>query len=205
MAECIDLSECNLTFKEEVDTKKTGNQEVTVIAIDEGNNVNEKIVNITIKEKPKPKPVYRNYGYSGSIVAMNNHNNMINSSLTEEEKAARRYQLVEFAKQFAGNPYVYGGTSLTNGADCSGFVMAIYNNFGYQMPRTAGVQGAMGKQVSSNELLPGDIVVYHYPGGGNHTGIYIGNGMMIHAGTPQTGIVIVPMFDGYRTYNRVIY
>ena len=65
--------------------------------------------------------------------------------------------------------------------------------------------GYMGISVNSNQLLPGDIVVYHTNGIGSHVGIYIGNGLMIHAGTQQTGIVIVPMYDGYRTYNRVIY
>ena len=73
------------------------------------------------------------------------------------------------------------------------------------MPRTAGSQGYMGKSISHSQLLPGDIVVYHYNNGNKHVGIYIGNGKMIHAGTQQTGIVIVPMFSGYRTYNRVIY
>ena len=200
IAICYDLSKCELSFKNEVDTKKEGIQEVIIVAVDEGNNINEEIVNITIKEKPKP--VYRS---SNKYAYMNNYNNKINSSLSEEEKIARRYALVEFAKQFEGNPYVYGGNSLTNGIDCSGFIKAIYNNFGYQMPRTAGSQGYMGKSISHSQLLPGDIVVYHYNNGNKHVGIYIGNGKMIHAGTQQTGIVIVPMFSGYRTYNRVIY
>ena len=136
---------------------------------------------------------------------MNNHNNGLNSNLSEEEKISLRYSLVEFAKQFEGNPYVYGGNSLTNGTDCSGFVKGVYNNFGYQMPRTARDQSYMGMSVSANSLLPGDIVVYYYNGIAGHVGIYIGNGMMIHAGTPKTGIVIVPMFSGVRTYKRIIY
>ena len=201
IAECYDLSKCELSFREEVDSKKEGVQEVIIVAIDEGNNINEEKVNITINEKPKP--VYRSY--SGSYAELNNHNNAINSTMTEEEKIARRYELIEFAKQFEGNPYVYGGTSLTNGTDCSGFVMSVYANFGYRMPRTAGSQGYMGISVNRNELLPGDIVVYHYSDGGSHTGIYIGNGKMIHAGTSKTGIVIVPIFAGNKTYMRVIY
>lgn len=203
VATCYDLSLCELYFKDEVDTNKEGIQEVIVVAMDEGNNINEKKVSITINEKPKP--VYYNYGYSSGITQMNNHNNSINSNLTNEEKMSLRYALVEFAKQFEGNPYVYGGNSLTNGIDCSGFVKAIYNNFGYQMPRIASSQGYMGISVSGNQLLPGDIVVYYTNGIGGHVGIYIGNGLMIHAGTQQTGIVIVPMYDGYRTYNRVVY
>ena len=201
VAECFDLSECKLSFDDKIDNKKEGNQEVTVVAIDEGNNINYEKVSITIKEKPKP--VYRSY--SGNYTEMNNHNNTLNIGLTEDEKMARRHALVEFAKQFEGNPYVYGGNSLTNGTDCSGFIKAIYNNFGYQMPRTAGSQGYMGISVNASELLPGDVVVYHYSGGGSHTGLYIGNGKMIHAATSDKGIIIAPMFDGYRTYNRVIY
>lgn len=203
VATCYDLSECRLYFENEIDTNKVGEQEVTVVAKDEGNNISVKKTSIIIKEKPKP--VYYNYGYSGSILQMNNYNNKINESLTDEEKMSIRYALVEFAKKFEGNPYVYGGSSLTNGTDCSGFVMAIYNNFGYQMPRTSSYQGYMGISVSGNQLLPGDVVVYYYNGVGGHVGIYIGNGLMIHAGTQQTGIVIAPMYDGYRTYRRIIY
>lgn len=204
IAECFDLSECKLSFEEEVDNKKEGVQSVVITAIDEGNNVSYKTVDITIKEKPKPVYYsYFNYAYNNS--QMNGYNNQINSYLTEEEKMARRFALAEFAKQFEGNPYVYGGNSLTHGIDCSGFVKAIYNNYGYQMPRTADSQGYMGISVSYNELLPGDVIVYHYSAGGEHTGIYIGNGKMIHAANSRTGIVIVPIYEGYKTYNRIIY
>ena len=202
LAECLDLSNCKLLFEEDIDNKKEGIQEVKIIAIDEGNNISYETVNITIKEKPKPV-VYRSY--SRNYSQMNNHNNAVNANLSEEEKSARRNAIVAFAKQFEGNPYVYGGNSLTNGIDCSGFIMAIYNNFGYQMPRTAGSQGTMGIQVSASQLLPGDIIVYHYSDGGSHTGLYIGNGKMIHAANSRTGIVIVSIYEGYKTYNRVIY
>lgn len=205
IATCIDLSECTLSFKEEINSNEAGKKEVTIIATDEGNNTNELKINITIKEKPKPKVYYNRNYYSKSLDEMNNYNNNINSKLTEEQKQEKRYALIEFAKQFEGNPYVYGGTSLTNGTDCSGFVMAIYNNFGYQLPRTSNNQGYLGISVNQNELLPGDIITYITNGVGSHVGIYLGNGLMIHAGTPQTGIVIIPMYDGYRVYNRIIY
>lgn len=205
IATCIDLSECTLSFKEEINSNEPGKKEVTIIATDEGNNTNELKINITIKEKPKPKVYYNRNYYSKSLDEMNNYNNNINSKLTEEQKQEKRYALIEFAKQFEGNPYVYGGTSLTNGTDCSGFVMAIYNNFGYQLPRTSNNQGYLGISVNQNELLPGDIITYITNGVGSHVGIYLGNGLMIHAGTPQTGIVIIPMYDGYRVYNRIIY
>lgn len=203
IATCYDLSKCTLSFKTEVDNKKVGEQEVVILAIDEGNNISEYKTKITIKEKPKP--VYHGFKYSSSMIQMNNHNNQLNSKLTNEEKISLRNQIVNFAKQFEGNPYVYGGTSLTNGADCSGFIQSVYGNFGYQLPRSANSQGHMGISISSSQLLPGDIVMYINNGVGTHVGIYIGNGKMIHAGTPQTGIVIIPIYAGYRVYNRIIY
>ena len=136
---------------------------------------------------------------------MDSNNFNINNGLSDEEIIARRYELVNFAKQFEGNPYVYGGTSLTNGADCSGFTMSLYNHFGYQLPRTADSQGYIGIQVSRSQLLPGDVIVYTNLGGAHHVGMYIGDNLMIHAGTTQTGIVIVPIFEGHKIYRRVIY
>ena len=200
VAECLDLSTCKLSFEEKIDNKKEGIQEVTVVAIDEGNNINSKKVNITIKEKPKPKPVMIR-SYSGSYSSMNNHNNAINANLSSSEKTSLRYSVVEYAKQFEGNPYVYGGTSLTHGTDCSGFTMGVYANFGYRLPRVARDQAYVGIPVSYSQLLPGDLVVYQY----GHTGIYIGNGMMIHAATSEKGIIIAPIFAGAITYIRVIY
>jgi len=206
IATCYDLSTCSMSFKEDVNTRKSGNVDVVIVAVDEGGNTNEKVVNITIKEKPKP--VYYNYNvsyYSKSINEMNNHNNSLNSVLTDEEKMSLRYALVNFAKQFNGNPYVYGGNSLTHGIDCSGFTMAIYNNFGYLLPRTSNDQRFLGIPISASELLPGDIVTYITNGFGSHVGMYIGNGLMIHASNPRTGILIAPMYDGYRVYSRIIY
>lgn len=197
IAKCYDLSECSLSFKNEIDTKKSGNHEIIIVAIDEGNNVTEETVTITIKEKP----VY----YSMNFSSMDINNNSLNGGLSNEEIIAKRNEIIAYAKQFAGNPYVYGGNSLTNGTDCSGFTMLVYNHFGYQLPRVATSQGFVGMAVSVNQLLPGDLVVYFYPDGGGHVGLYLGNGMMIHAGTPQTGIVIAPVFAGNKVYRRIIY
>lgn len=198
IATCYDLSECKLQFKEEIDSKKEGEQKVTLVATDEGNNITEETVTITIKNKPKPKYLY-------SYRHMNEHNNNLNSNLTEEEKESLRYRIIQYAKQFEGNPYVYGGNSLTNGIDCSGFTKAIYSNFGYQLPRSAAHQDAIGITVSRNNLKPGDLIVYHYSTGGHHAGIYIGNNKMIHAGTRETGIIIGSIFEGNKVYKRVIY
>ena len=197
IATCYDLSECNLSINNKIDNKKVGVQEVDIVALDEGNNISKKSVSITIKDKP----VY----YSRSYGSMDNNNDLINSYLNDVQKISLRNELIAFAKQFEGNPYVYGGNSLTNGIDCSGFTKAIYNNFGYQLPRSAGSQGYVGKAVSRSELLPGDLVVYNYVGGGHHVGIYIGNNKMIHAGTEKTGINIATIFEGNKVYRRIIY
>lgn len=96
--------------------------------------------------------------------------------------------LANYALQFVGNPYVYGGTSLTEGTDCSGFVMLLYQKFGVALPRTSGGQATVGYGVSIENAQPGDIVSYGYNGIVSHSAIYIGNEMIVHASTPQGGI-----------------
>ena len=94
--------------------------------------------------------------------------------------------VAEFACQFVGNPYVWGGTSLTNGADCSGFVMSVYNNFGVSLPHSSAADRSVGAAVNGLEnAQPGDIVCYS-----GHVAIYIGNGQIVHASTSKTGIII---------------
>ena len=95
-------------------------------------------------------------------------------------------QVADFAVQFVGNPYVYGGTSLTNGADCSGFTLAVYSNFGVSLPHSSAAQNKKGSNVGSiDNAIPGDIVYYS-----GHVGIYIGNGQIVHASNSRTGIII---------------
>ncbi len=95
-------------------------------------------------------------------------------------------KIADYALQFVGNPYVYGGTSLTNGADCSGFVMSVYQHFGISLPRTSGEQGQCGTNVGGiGNAVAGDLVSYS-----GHIGIYIGNGQIVHASSARTGIKV---------------
>lgn len=101
-----------------------------------------------------------------------------------------RAELVEYAKKFIGNPYVWGGTSLTKGADCSGFVMSIFKKFGVNLPHYSGAQAEQGKKVKTSELLPGDLIFYgNETSYINHVAIYIGNDEVIHASSPKNGIM----------------
>ena len=93
--------------------------------------------------------------------------------------------IANYACQFIGNPYVSGGTSLTNGADCSGFIYALYKDYGYRVPRTSWQLREVGTGVSYSEAQPGDIVCYE-----GHVGMYIGGGMIVHASTQRTGIKV---------------
>ncbi len=94
--------------------------------------------------------------------------------------------VVKFAMQFVGNPYVYGGSSLTNGTDCSGFVMSVYNNFGVSLPHSSAADRSVGATVNGLEnAQPGDIICYS-----GHVGIYAGNGQLVHASTSKTGIIV---------------
>jgi cell wall-associated NlpC family hydrolase len=123
-----------------------------------------------------------------------------NSSKTSSSKTSSRSQsrstasysapsggsgaaVASYACQFAGNPYVYGGTSLTNGADCSGFVQSVYAAFGVSLPHSSAGDRSVGYGVSQSEMQPGDIVCYS-----GHVGIYAGNGMLINAANEKTGI-----------------
>ena len=96
--------------------------------------------------------------------------------------------LANYALQFVGNPYVYGGTSLTNGADCSGFTLSVYAHFGISLPHSATSQSYYGTEVSLSELEPGDLLFYGSEGDIGHVAIYTGGGMVVHASTEATGI-----------------
>lgn len=99
-------------------------------------------------------------------------------------------KIAAYAQQFVGNPYVWGGTSLTKGADCSGFLQTLFKKFGYSIPRTSRQQAVAGSKVSTKNRKPGDIVSYASSGVVNHVALYIGNDKVIHASTPKDGIKI---------------
>ncbi|MBQ1171876.1 MAG: C40 family peptidase [Lachnospiraceae bacterium] len=112
-----------------------------------------------------------------------------------------RVSLCEYAKQFLGNPYVWGGTSLTKGADCSGYVLSIFGKYGYSLPHSSRAQANMGTKVSLAEAKPGDLVFYSKGGRINHVAIYIGGGQVVHASSPKYGIRITSVY--YRTPTTV--
>lgn len=108
---------------------------------------------------------------------------------TSAEGLALGQQIASYACQFVGNPYVYGGSSLTNGTDCSGFTMAVYAQFGYSLSHSSAVQMSQGTAVSLDAVQPGDIICYS-----GHVGLYIGGGQIVHASTESTGIIISNMY-----------
>lgn len=113
-----------------------------------------------------------------------------------------RVDMVEYAKQFLGNPYKYGGTSLTKGIDCSAFVQAIYKKFGVKLERTSGAQAKKGTTIQTSELKPGDLIFYSKNGSINHVAMYIGSGQVIHASCPKYGIRISKY--NYRTPTKCV-
>lgn len=119
------------------------------------------------------------------------------STESSSVETASRTALVAYAQQFLGNPYVYGGTSLTKGADCSGFVMSVFSHFGISTGRSSRDQAARGKTIPVSEVKPGDLLFYASGSYINHVGIYVGNGKVIHSSTPATGICYAP--SNYRT------
>lgn len=107
-------------------------------------------------------------------------------SYASENKAE---SLISYAKQFIGNKYVWGGTSLTHGTDCSGFTLRVFQKFGYSLPRTSAEQAGCGSSVKLSELKPGDLVFYKSGGRVHHVAIYIGGGQIVHAAGAKWGII----------------
>ncbi|MCI9530227.1 MAG: SH3 domain-containing protein [Lachnospiraceae bacterium] len=108
-----------------------------------------------------------------------------------------RVDMVQYACQFIGNRYVWGGESLTNGVDCSGFTMKIYENYGVYLPHSSSAQAGCGTKINSSDAKPGDLFFYGNGSGINHVAMYIGDGQVVHASSERTGIKISNAF--YRT------
>ena len=117
-----------------------------------------------------------------------------------KEKAGSGQAIVDYACQFIGNPYVWGGTSLTNGADCSGFVQSVYKHFGVSLPRTSGQMRGAGTGVSYSEAIPGDVICYD-----GHVGIYMGDGQIVNAINRSKGIgVLSATYANIITVRRIL-
>lgn len=125
----------------------------------------------------------------------NSSSNLDSASIISGSKgSASGKEIANYACKFVGNPYVSGGTSLTNGADCSGFTYAVYQAFGYSIPRTSTAQRSAGRGVTYAEAQPGDIICY-----AGHVALYLGGGRIVHASTPATGIKY-----GNATYKEIL-
>ncbi len=142
-------------------------------------------------------PVMQQDSHGNNIV---DSSSIVNTPVTNTSGSAGG-SVVDFATQFVGNPYVWGGTSLTNGADCSGFVQSVYSNFGVSLPRTTYDQINSGTEVSYADAQAGDLIVYD-----GHVAIYMGNGQIVHAANEEQGIIISnnPTYDTILSVRRVI-
>ena len=135
--------------------------------------------------------------YGNVIDTANTVTEYASSSASSSSSSGEGSSVVSYATQFVGNPYVWGGTSLTSGADCSGFVQSVYANFGVSLPRTSYEQQNAGTEVSYADAQPGDLICY-----GGHVAIYMGNGQIVHASNSRDGIKISDN-AAYRTITSV--
>lgn len=203
-------------YEDQTETQQAGengsNAVVSEVTMVNGKEVAKKELSSTVEKAPvteiirkgtKARPTEtatssgssRTYGSSSSSGSSSGSSSQSYSIPSSGNGAA----VASFACQFVGNPYVSGGTSLTNGADCSGFTQTVFAQFGVSLPRIASAQGGVGVAVPASQAQPGDLVCYGY-----HVGIYIGGGQMVHASTPSGGIKIGTVSWGAHTFRRVI-
>ena len=164
-------------------TKSKGKKGETVISVEQvtvnGEVVDEKTVSTKVVKEPKNKVIVTGTGSQAASKGA------ASSDYGEKYSLATGKKIAEFALQFVGNPYKYGGSSLTHGADCSGFVMAVYDHFGIGLPHDAGADRSYGVGVSLDEAQPGDLICFR-----GHIGIYIGNNQIVHAMDEKHGITV---------------
>jgi len=189
--------QAELAAAEEAARQETeAQQEDTTVYDEEGNEVdaedaaeNGDVVYDEEGNEVDPNEVVNND--SGDEVEYDEYGNVIDSGNTvdpseyQSSGSGSGSSVVDYATQFVGNPYVWGGTSLTNGADCSGFVQSVYSNFGVSLPRTSYEQQNAGTEVSYADAQPGDLICY-----GGHVAIYMGDGKIVHASNSRDGIKI---------------
>ncbi len=138
-----------------------------------------------LKEEQRKQEQNKQNSSSGGNAASGTYTTDYNSIIDGADGSDLGKQVAKYACQFVGNPYVAGGTSLTNGADCSGFTYRVYADFGYSLPRTSSQQRSVGTEVSYSEAQPGDLICYS-----GHVALYIGDGKIVHASTQKTGIKV---------------
>lgn len=168
---------------EDIDEDKEEIKEEDSEIKEEEVEVEEEVIEEPVVEpEPAPVPAPKKEPVVATPVAIRD----VNYSVAEN--------LVEYAKQFVGYPYVYGGNSLTNGTDCSGFTKLIYAQYGVTLPRTSYDQQFVGDEVPLSEIQIGDLVLSGYDGITHHVAIYIGNGQLVHALNSNVGIVITDLY-----------
>lgn len=147
---------------------------------EEGNEIDPD--SVTDEEESDGDVEYDEYDEYGNVI---DSDNTVDPEEYQSSGSGSGSSVVDFATQFVGNPYVWGGTSLTDGADCSGFVQSVYANFGVSLPRTSYEQQNAGTEVSYADAQPGDLICY-----GGHVAIYMGDGKIVHASNAKDGIKI---------------
>lgn len=154
-------------------------------------NYEDKIVTLDSYKKQTTKKTVKKSSKKKTKTVTTSTKKTKSANKKKVTKNIKGKSISNYAIQFNGNPYVHGGTSLTKGADCSGFTQSVYKKFGKSLPRTVEAQSKVGTKISFSNLQPGDLVFYSNGGSKpTHVAIYIGNGKIIHASTPKNGIKI---------------
>lgn len=143
------------------------------------------------QEEPKKEEIVTDEGNSGEDIYVTTLA-AVDTSAPYNEIISR--EIVNYALNFVGNPYVYGGNSLTEGTDCSGFTKLIYGTYGISLPRSAYEQSFSGTRVGLENIMPGDLVFSGYDGIIGHVAIYMGNNQLVHALNSNVGIVITDLY-----------
>lgn len=181
--------ETAVTIEEEAEAQALAEAEAEEAAAQEQaaqDNSQQQTTNTESTAAPESKPEPKQETINSTDVDVSDGGS--NSETVQQDSTSASGQAIaDYAVQFVGNPYSYGGTSLTKGADCSGFVQSVYKHFGYSLPRIAADQAGAGRAVKTSNLQPGDLLFYH---GFGHVAIYIGGGEVVHASNATSGIKI---------------